>query len=181
MSRNTKPFKSRRSFTMVELLAVITITAILLTITLRVVKVDSVKANITLLGSALNYAQAYSMSQMKDPEDFIEVRYVDSENNLLIIKHDYPGNNQSVIETYSLRGGTNYSTDGTNPENADHSFFFNNRGEPIKKPVAPINKDDTNELETTATNLVVYMLDSADSNNKLEVFIKPFTGKIAYY
>ena len=161
MSRNTKHFKSRRSFTMVELLAVITITAILLTITISVVRVDSTKANASVLGAALNYAQAYSVSKINS-NDYIQVEIDTATRGISIFHHVYDLGTSAyqaptTLETYSLRKGSEYSVDGDTPVSADqYYFYFNNRGEPLNSSIttnsALANTNLTN-IQTSETEL----------------------------
>jgi type II secretory pathway pseudopilin PulG len=177
-----RPHLKRLRFTMIELMAVITLMAILLTMTMTVLKTDSTKANASVIGGALNYAQAYSMSNLKTVDEYIQVSIDSDEKSIQVIQWDEYGGTDTIIETYSMKTGSVASKVYNTAPSAAIEFFFNYRGEPIEEPGAA---DKTNELETDATNLTIYSINPSDLPatvaEALAVYIKPFTGKITYY
>lgn len=187
MSRNKKTFKSHRSFTMVELLAVITITAILLTITVSIVKVDSTKANASVVAGAISYAQAHAMGKQSSGE-YTAVIYNQGNDKILIYAVDTNTTTSSkhpaeIIDTKKFAGNS--------LPKADFAFIFANNGTPYEgsNDVLDFEADDTEIADTFTTTDISSMIsvkivtveDSADANNSIDIYVKPFTGKVTFY
>lgn len=155
-----------KRFTLVELLAVITITTILLGITLRVMKTDSTKANVSTLGSALSYARSYSITSLKtDGTQTLKVTV--TKNSVTLTMEDSAATPATtVIKEEKLAFGSTISQIGaTNvTDSTSEDFVYNHKGEP------DINSEVIFKIE-----------DNKNSQNFLEVKLKPFTGKVTYY
>ena len=175
-------------FTMVELMAVIMITGTLLTATMRIIKVDSTKANATTLGGSLSYAQSYALSKLED-DQYIVVLLKQGAKKLSIFKVDTVTRATELIEEKKLTGDSDLSkVKGTDV--TEFIIAFSKTGAPFDKlPEGWKNfdsmttflagtVDDTDELKEI---LPIEIQDNSNSENAISVYIRPFTGKITYY
>lgn len=195
-TRLTHPTKTplKSFFTMMELIAVISITAILLTITMRIMKTDSTKANAQIIGSALNFAQAYALSNLTvgdtSPADGFNDEYVmviidNTENKVYVKKFKTGTTNEEILRTDKLAGGSAVTdTAGTTPSN--FLIGFRSKGDPIKVSTidhpSPLTDPPTDaSLKTLATQETITVTDSKNTATKQTIRVKPFTGKVTYY
>ncbi len=171
-SKTKTPRKS--FFTMVELIAVISITAILLTITINIMKTDSTKANVQVVGGAIAYAQAYAMSNTT----FTIVEFSDSDGD---------GNEDTITVKEAENSGTamapNITEITTSPIKKEERFvagsafttspstlYFSPTGEPVS------SSNNTAQSTTTMT-----IQDNRNTEITAIVRVKPFNGKVTYY
>ena len=183
--------KARTSyFTIMELVAVITITAILLTVTLRVMRTDSVKSNSISFASAIKYAQTYAISKLSTadewdgstntadgiPDEYIKVVVTHNsrskEIQIVITKENQSDPSSASAETIfdeTLLKGTSL-TDPTS-DVTTVTFGFRQNGTPWSGTVG-----------TTLTSQLQFKFsDVKVPDNNQTVKIKPFTGKATYY
>ena len=188
-SKSKTPRKS--FFTMVELIAVISITAILLTITIKIMKTDSTKANAQVIGSALSYAQAYALANLSEddnsPADGFADEYImvsiDSTNGL-ISTYKYDTSNNSVKELISEESLTSGSTiTDANGNNTDFLIGFRSKGDPIyvSSVSLPVTLPLTISTLISQSNSTIYVTDNNNPEQQQSIKVKPFTGKITYY
>ena len=157
--------KSAKRFTMVELLAVITITTILLGITIRIMKTDSTKTNASVLAGVLNYAKTYSMTSLEsDGTQTLKVT-VENRKVTLTLVDTSPAATTIVKEEGFASGSSITDIGGTAIDDSSSvDFDYNYKGEP-----------------GTSSETVFKITDSRNSSNELEVKLKPFTGKVTFY
>ncbi|MCM8533214.1 MAG: hypothetical protein NE330_18745 [Lentisphaeraceae bacterium] len=162
-------------FTMVELIAVISITAILLTITIKIMKTDSTKANAQLIGGSLTYAQAYAMS--KTVYTIIEITDSngDSKLDLVTVKEAENSGTTAAPNITEIGSGAIQKEDklvaGCNiTANPGVTIYIAPTGEPI----------DVNGALVTA-GYKITLEDNKNSAITVPVNLKGFTGKVTYY
>ena len=152
-------------FTMIELIVVITIMAILLTISVKAMKTDSTSANASILGSTLSYAQVYAMSSLTSTQT-LEVEVAEDKVTITILDSSTaPGVIAStLLKEEEFANGSRITDIDTRSIPA--TFIFDKNGKP-----------DTNST-TTFT-----ITDNKDESgyNKLVVRLRAFTGKVVYY
>lgn len=186
-TRLTLPTKTplRKSFfTMAELIAVVAITAILLTITIKVMKTDATKANSQVIGSALSYAKALSTSDIDDDQYAMVI--IDADNNMVYVKkYDIGagGYSEDVRESKLAAGSRIIDNTATT---TNFIIGFNNKGEPVK--IATANHPSPLTDHPTAVNIVpltsqetILLTNNSDSTTRQTLRVKAFTGKITYY
>lgn len=151
-----KKTTSKSNFTLMELVAVISILSILLTMTINIMTIDSTKSNALIVGSSLNYAKQYAMTAIDDKyvvevevlANSISIHMVNIEDmSSKLIKSDV------LMSDSSVRSGV-----GT--------YTFNRSGVP--------------DIDSTITFTVVSNK-SDDGSNSIDVKLRPFTGKVIYY
>ena len=190
--KSTSKTPRKSFFTMVELIAVISITAILLTITIKIMKTDSTKANAQTIGGALSYAQSYAMSKLNssdDDSDGLDDEYVlvdvNSENGkVTIYKFDSDTSVDGVIisEESLVAGSKATNSGGTETR---YQIGFRTKGDPIQLS-SPSDIDITSPpsvsaSDTISTQVTIYVTHNTNTSTQQIVRIKPFTGKITYY
>lgn len=172
--KSTSKTPRKSYFTIVELIAVISITAILLTITVNIMKTDSTKANAQVIGGAIAYAQSYAMSnttftivEFTDSdgdgnEDTITVK--EGENSGTVISQNITAITSSPIkkEERLVSGSTFSSTPAT--------LYFSPTGEPV---------NSSNNTITATAEMIIQ--DNRNTDNNAVVKVKPFNGKVTYY
>lgn len=186
-TRLTLPTKTplkKSFFTMAELIAVVAITAILLTITIKVMKTDATKANSQVIGSALSYAKALSTSDLDDDQYAIVV--IDADNNMIYVKkYEIPTNGYiEDIREHKLAAGSRI----INNLAATTNFIigFNNKGEPVKIETADHPSTITDHptaatIVPLTTQETILLTNTSDSTTRQTLRVKAFTGKITYY
>ena len=157
-------------FTLMELIAVISITAILLTITMRIMKTDATKANAQVIGSSLSYAQAYAMSNTTYVMIEFEDTNGDSIEDKITIKEafDNSGTIEEIVSSpikqeNKLIAGTTFSS-------SPSTIYLAPTGEPIASDKSIKSASQTFTLQDTRNTSVT-----------APVTLKPFTGKVTYY
>lgn len=168
-------------FTMVELIAVITITSILLTITINIMKTDSTKANAQVIGGALAYGQAYAMS--KGEYVIIEFTDTDSDSKVdTVTVHKAEDNSgtiqklssSSIITEEKLVGGSHpVDSAGTNTTNL-YKVYISITGEPIDSSKASDSDGYEFYLKKSTST-------TTGTDDTQPVRMKPFTGKVTFY
>lgn len=180
-------------FTLMELIAVISITAILLTITMNIMKTDSTKANAQVIGSALSYAQSYALSELDSRDDsgdgfddeYIMVIIDKDENKVTIKKFDTVLAAEEIIREDKLVGGSTI-TDTTGNTATSFLIGFRSKGDPITvatldHPTPITDEPAAADLSTLASQKTVTVTDNKNSATKQIIRVKPFTGKVTYY
>jgi type II secretory pathway pseudopilin PulG len=161
LKKNKALHKSR--FTMIELVTVISIMAILLTISIKAMQTDSTSANASILGSTLSYAQTYAMSSLQtDGTQTIEVVVAENKVTISVVDTDEVANSVEIKEEDLATGSKITSDTGT--------YVFDKNG-------TPQNSSGTNlsgKVEFTIT-------DTKNTSNTLTVTLRAFTGKVVYY
>ena len=168
-------------FTMVELIAVISITAILLTITIKIMKTDSTKANAQIIGSALKYAQAYALSKLDDADDtgdgfaddYVVVIISQADHKVTIKKFDQNNTgSEEIIEEHHLAKGSTIDN--------DYNIAFRTKGDPGTTTNTTTPTSAT-EPTTMSSQTTITITDNKNSDTFQIVRVKPFTGKVTYY
>ena len=151
-------------FTMIELIVVITIMAILLTISVKAMKTDSTSANASILGSTLSYAQTYAMSSLTSTQT-LEVEVAEDKVTITILDSSTaPGVIAStLLKEEEFANGSKLTT------NLD-TYTFDRNGQPGTKSGGNLS----GEIPFTIT-------DNKNIDNSLTVTLRAFTGKIVYY
>jgi len=145
---------------MIEMLAVVTITAFLLIMTISILKTDSKKANAQAVGGALVQAQAYAMKEGK------EVKVTVNAASILVEELDPVASTFSEVTTIRLTAGSSAEMDtGTSP------IFFNKQGEP----------GSVSDFTPLSTQTAIKITATTGNGNDLKIYVRPFTGKVAYY
>ena len=141
-------------FTMIELVTVISIMAILLSISIVAMKTDSTSTNASIIGSTLKYAQVHAMSKLSS-DQVIEVSVeVDS---ITVSTVDTITLDRTLVRTERLVGGSRV-TAGTG------IYIYDKNGKP-----------DTIGIVTFVIS------DFKDDSNNVKISLRPFTGKVVYY
>jgi prepilin-type N-terminal cleavage/methylation domain-containing protein len=151
-------------FTMIELVVVITIMAILLTISVKAMKTDSTSANASILGSSLSYAQTYAMSSLSNTQTLeVEVQ----EDKVIIKIHDTSPptgvTSPILLKEEDFANGSRITT------NLD-TYTFDRNGQPGTTSGGNL----TGKVPFTIT-------DNKNPDNALTVTLRAFTGKVVYY
>jgi len=140
-------------FTMIELIAVITIMSLLLGVTIGAMRTDSTATNAVILGDTLTYAKTQAMASLSSGEvievtvaaDSITVDIVDT----LTLERDNI-KEESLLHSSEVVDGTGV-------------YKFNHKGVP-----------DTN-------GLITFVIKSGKDDAEAIVRLRPFTGKVVYY
>ena len=187
MSHHLPMKKSLRFFTMIEMITVITIASILLTISVSLSRPDSTKANVSVVGGALNYAQSHAMNNLTGSNEYTVVSYSGSGKEVHIFKVDTSTGATDHVLTKRFIEGSTVLNNGT--ADNDFAYAFNEKGLPFVGNSAwksYVGDEFTDTIGgTTVTPIIsvtsIAVENKSDSQDTLAVYIKPFTGKIAYY
>ncbi len=195
-----KRVSKRQYFTMIELIAVIVISSILVTIALKIMKTDSAKANAQTFGSFINLCQASAMSY-GDSSKYVIVemnvgKNIHNENQLLNVSMYIGSKKPPVTATTKITvdgtamkvqsfapGSRALKSDGAELPATTSSthlkWYFNSVGEPV---------NDVGSTETSGYSLFFRSRSSTATGTEngiptgsIPVFVKPFTGKVTYY
>ena len=191
--KSTSKTPRKSLFTMVELIAVISITGILLTITINIMKTDSTKANAQIIGSALGYAQAYALANLSDDDntpadgfsdEYIMVEIDNTNQKVTIKKYDTSDNTvDEIISEEFLAAGSSITNSGGTQR--DYAIGFRSKGDPIyinnANPLPITPGSVTLSTVTSQSQTTMYLIDNKNEDTKQVVKVKPFTGKITYY
>ena len=146
---------NRKLFTMMEMLAVLVITSILVAMTIGIFKTDSTTTNAQIISGAIIRAKSHAMSNTT------QVRVTFNSDNVLVEYEDDPisasGTFDKILKNFKLSSGGTVSS-STSP------IIFKTSGEP----------DFTTQQTVTISN-------NKGGVPDLIIYIKPFTGKVTFY
>ena len=142
-------------FTMMEMLAVLTIASILVAMTITIFTTDSTTANAQLISGAITRAKSYAMSNST------QVRVSFNNDSVLVEYENDPvgasGTFDAVLKNYKLTsGGTASSTQSP--------IIFKTTGQP----------DISAQQTITISN-------NKGSVPAQAIYVKPFSGKVTFY
>jgi Tfp pilus assembly protein FimT len=184
-AKRTTPRNTKSYFTLMELLAVITITSILLTIAMRAMKVDSTKASASTLGGVLSFAQSYAYTSLATtdsdtsgkPDEYVQIIINGIDGTITVAKrNDTNAAINVILREETIVAGSEFKLEDASGNPTDTlNIGFRNTGEPIYTDTV------TAPSALTGNGAIVQITDKKNPANYLEVTLKPFTGKVTYY